>query len=327
MNPRQTNILEETIERDHANIAGLVVAQNGETRYEAYRNGYTAADALHVFSVTKSVFSALIGIAVDQGCITSVHEPVLSFFPDYALPADETTAQNVTIEHLLTMTAPYKYDVEPYQQFFASLDPVKDALNYLGGDKPIGTFHYSAIGGTHILSAILTRATGVPVLDFATKHLFGPLGIDVPGNIVLRSEEEHMRVMNDKRTRGWAVDAQGRSTASWGLFLTPRDMVKIGQLYLDGGVWDDEQIVPEKWIEQSTAVQSRFGTLGYGYLWWVIDERDRCFAAMGDGGNVIYVNGNRNLVVAIAAPFVPKVNDRIALIKEYIEPCFSPSFS
>ena len=327
MNASQTHTLEETIGREHANIAGLVVAQNGEIRYETYRNGYAAADALHVFSVTKSVFSALIGIAVDAGLIRSVHEPVLSFFPEFALPAGETTAQRVTIAHLLTMTAPYKYDVEPYQQFFASEDPVKDALNYLGGDKPIGKFNYSAIGGTHILSAILTRAVGMPVLDFAEKHLFGPLGIDVPGSIVLRSAEEHMRVMSDKRTRGWAVDPQGRNTASWGLFLTPREMTKIGQLYLDGGVWDGKQIVPEHWLTQSTAVQSRFGDLGYGYLWWVIDEAERCFAALGDGGNVIYVNGSRNLVVAIAATYAPAVNDRIGLIKTHIEPSFSPCFS
>ena len=323
MNQTQSHTLEETIGREHANIAGLVVAQNGETRYETYRNGYAAADALHVFSVTKSVFSALIGIAVRQGRIKSVHDRVLSYFPDYALPAGETTAQSVTIEHLLTMTAPYKYDAEPYELFFGSPDPVKAALDFLGGDKPIGKFNYSAIGGTHILSAILTKATGVPVLDYAKTYLFGPLDIDVPQNIVLRSREEHMRIMGDRRTRGWAVDPQGRSTASWGLFLTPRDMAKIGQLYLNRGVWYGERIVPESWVGQSTAVQSRWGNLGYGYLWWVIDEGKRCFAAMGDGGNVVYVNGNRNLVVAIAATFAPKVKDRIALIKEHIEPYFS----
>lgn len=323
MNPSQTNILEETIGREHAGIAGLVVVHDGEIRYETYRNGYAAADALHVFSVTKSVFSALVGIAVGQGLIRSVHEPVLGFFPEYTPPAGETTAQRVSIEHLLTMTAPYKYDVEPYERFFASPNPVTDALNYLGGDKPIGAFNYSAVGGTHILSAILTRAAGMSVLDYATEHLFRPLGIDVPGNIVLRSAEEHMRVMADRHTRGWAVDPQGRNTASWGLFLTPRDMAKIGRLYLQRGVWNGEQIIPERWVAQSTAVQSRFGSLGYGYLWWVVDEAERCFAALGDGGNVIYVNGKRSLVVAIAATNAPAVNDRIALIKAHIEPYFS----
>jgi CubicO group peptidase (beta-lactamase class C family) len=248
---------------------------------------------------------------------------VLSFFPEFTPGAGETTTQRVTIEHLLTMTAPYKYGVEPYEQFFASEDPVKDALNYLGGNKPIGEFNYSAIGGTHILSAILTRAVGMPVLDYAKMHLFRPLDIDVPDNIALRSAEEHMRVMNDKRTRGWVVDPKGRNTASWGLFLTVRDMAKIGQLYLNHGVWHGGRIVPERWVAQSTAMQSRFGDLGYGYLWWVIDEEERCFAAMGDGGNVIYVNGSRNLVVAIAATFAPAVNDRIALVKEHIVPCFS----
>lgn len=323
MNPSQTNILEETIRRDHPNIAGLVAVSGGEIQYEAYFNGYAATDALHVFSVTKSVFSALVGIAVDRGSIRSVREPVLRFFPDYTLPAGETAAQDATLEHLLTMTAPYKYDTEPYELFFASPDPVKDALDFLGGDKPDGTFRYSAVGGTQILSGILTQATGRHVLDYATEFLFAPLGADVPRDIVLRDREEHMRVMNDRRTRGWAVDPQGRNTAGWGLFLTPRDMAKIGLLYLNRGAWDGRQLVPERWVETATAVHSRFGSLAYGYLWWVIDADERCFAAMGDGGNVIYVNGRRNLVVAIAATFAPGTNDRIGLIKEYIEPCFA----
>jgi CubicO group peptidase (beta-lactamase class C family) len=220
------------------------------------------------------------------------------------------------------MTAPYKYELEPYQEFFASENWVNAALDVLGGDKPIGEFMYSPIVGTHILSGILAKAAGSSILAFATEHLFSPLGIQVPHNVVLRNEEEHHAVMNDRNTTGWVVDPQGINTASWGLFLTSGDMAKIGQLYADGGVWKGKQLVPAEWIEESTREHSRWGELSYGYLWWMIDKNEHSYAALGDGGNVIYVNGKKKLVVSIASLFVPEVKDRIAFIMEHVEPLF-----
>lgn len=315
---------EETIETQYNNITGIVVQKDGETRYERYFHGFSADNAAHVFSVTKSMFSALIGIAIEQGSIKSVEQKVLDFFPDYRVLPGETTIQQVTIENLLTMTAPYKYQTEPYQLFFASTNPIHDALDLLGGEKPIGAFHYSAIGGTHILSGILTRATGRNTLDFAKEHLFDPLGICVPQSIVIRSENEHIAVMNDSNTRGWVVDPQGNNMASWGLFLTPQEMATFGRLYLNGGAWEGEQIVPAAWIAESTREHSRcleWGKLPYGYLWWVIDHES--FAALGDGGNVIYVNAKKRMVIAIASFMTPDAKDRIKWIKTQIEPLFS----
>ena len=129
--------------------------------------------------------------------------------------------------------------------------------------------------------------------------------------------------MNDKATRGWVVDPQGNHMASWGLFLTPREMVRLGQLCLQGGVWKGKRIVSPEWIAESTREQSRcaqFGNLAYGYLWWILDE-DR-FAVLGDGGNVIYINRKRNMVVAIASLFLPDAKDRIEWIQTQIEPLF-----
>ena len=126
--------LEQTIQSQYGNIAGMIVQKDGKRLYENYFNGYTAQNAAHMFSVTKSVFSILIGIAVDQGLIRSVHQRVLDFFPEYTIQAGEKTIQSITIQHLLTMTAPYKYDVEPYERFFASQNPVQDALDLLGGE-------------------------------------------------------------------------------------------------------------------------------------------------------------------------------------------------
>ena len=315
--------LEQSVRENYGNTTGILLRKNGETVYEGYFNGYTADNAAHLFSVTKSVFSILIGIAIDRGEIKSVDERVLAFFPDYAIPTGEKTIQHITIRHLLTMTAPYRYDMEPYEEFFASLNPIVSALDYLGGDAPVGEFHYSAIGGTHILSGILTRATGKSALEFATEHLFAPLGIDVPRDIALHSAEEHAAVMNDKATRGWVVDPQGNNMASWGLFLSPREMARIGQLVLNGGIWEGRRIVSEKWITESTREQSRcaqWGNLAYGYLWWIIDEDS--FAALGDGGNVIYGNKRKNMVIALAAQFAPDAKDRIAWIKRELEPMF-----
>ena len=321
MNQDNTRMLDDAVRRFDDNITGILIQKDGEIRYENYFHGYSAEHVAHVYSVTKSVFSALIGIAIGKGVIRSIDQKVLDFFPDYEVLPNETGIQHVTIRHLLTMTAPYKYETEPYMLFFTSPNPVRAALDLLGGDKPIGTFHYSAIGGTHILSAILSRATGQNVLAFAQEHLFAPLGIQVPKSIVIRSEAEHTAIMSDPHTRGWVVDLQGNNFASWGLFLTPREMAKIGQLYLDGGVWEGRQIVPAQWIAESMREQSRaadWGNLAYGYLWWVMDSD--CFVALGDGGNVIYVNSKERIVVCVEAFLKPEVKDRIGWIKTEIEP-------
>ncbi|WP_304509644.1 serine hydrolase domain-containing protein [Anaerotignum sp.] len=323
MNQEKIKVLENKINSDYSNIAGIIVQKNGVKLYENYFNGYTANNAIHVASVTKSVISILVGIAIDKGYIKSIDQKVLEFFPNYTVKTGEKTIQSITIKNLLTMTAPYKYKTEPYEKFFTSPYPIQDALDLLGGNGAIGEFNYSAIGGTHILSGILVRATGQSVLDFATENLFLALGIDIPQNVVLRSKEEHIAIMNDKNSSGWVVDPQGINTASWGLFLTPADMAKIGQLHLNGGVWDGKQIVLDTWIADSSREHSRcvqFCNLAYGYLWWIIDGDS--YAALGDGGNVIYVNTKKKMVVSIASLFMMDAKDRIVLLKEYIEPMF-----
>lgn len=323
MNQEKIKELDKIINKDYSNITGLVIQKNGTKVYENYFNEYTVDNSIHIYSVTKSIVSTLIGIAIDEGDIKSVDQRVLDFFPYYTVNAGEKTIQEITIKNLLTMTAPYKYKTEPYEKFFASQNPIQDALDLLGGEGSIGEFNYSAVGGTHLLSGILAKATGRSILDFATEKLFSPLGINVPSNIVLRNKEEHFAIMSDKNTSGWAVDPQGLNTASWGLFLTPVEMAKIGQLYLNNGVWNDKQIVTPKWLSESTREHSRcvqWGNLAYGYLWWLIDENS--YAAMGDGGNIIYVNTKNQLVISIASLFIPEAKDRIEFIKGFIEPMF-----
>jgi len=323
MKQEAMNALETKIRKDYGNIAGLVVLKDGKTFYEQYFNECTSLSRIHVYSVTKSIVSLLIGIALDTGCIKSLEQRVLDFFPDYTIKKGQNTIQEVTLSDLLTMTAPYSYTFfAPYIPYFTSDDVVAFSLGLLGGKGKIGNFRYTPLIGPDILSGILMKATGQSVFDFATEHLFLPLDITVEGPVVFHSKEEQMSFNKAKDISGWVTDSKGTNTAGWGLTLSAMDMAKIGQLYLDGGMWKEKRIVSSRWIEESTREHSRWKKLdlAYGYLWWVIDEKEQACAAMGDGGNVIYFNAKKNLVVSIASFFEQKVNDRLAFIRDYIEP-------
>lgn len=325
MNKEKVIELEKIISNNYSNIAGMVVLKDGNTLYENYFNGCTANSRIHVYSVTKSIISILIGIAIDKGYIKSVNQKVLDFFPDYTVKKGETTIQNITLKNLLTMTAPYKYVIfAPYKKYFTSDDWVKFTLDLLGGRGKIGKFRYAPLIGPDILSGIIVKATGQSVLDFATKNLFSPLGITVETNVVFHSKEEQLAFNKAKNISGWVADPNGVNTGGWGLTLSSRDMAKIGQLYLDNGIWDGKQIVSKRWIDESTKEHSIWEKLNlpYGYLWWLDSDKEHGYAAMGDGGNIIYVNTKKKMVVSITSLFVPKSKDRIKLIKEYIEPIF-----
>lgn len=312
--------LEQKISSKYGNTIGIVIVKDGIVSYEKYFKGCTVNSRVHVYSVTKSVISILIGIALDKGYIKNIEKKVLDYFPEYKVKRGETKIQNITLRNMLTMTAPYKYRFfAPYVKYFTSNDWVKFALDLLGGCGKIGVFRYAPLIGPDILSGILVKATGQSVLDFAIKNLFEPLGIKVENDLSFRNKKEQMAFNQSTDISGWVTDSMGIQTAGWGLTLTPMDMAKIGQLYLNGGMWEGKQIISSKWIEESTIEHSRWKkrNLSYGYLWWINEDG---YAAMGDGGNIIYVNTKKRLVISIAALFVPKAGDRIELIKKFIEP-------
>jgi CubicO group peptidase (beta-lactamase class C family) len=322
MNQEKVMELENKIKNDYSNITGVVVLKGGKIQYETYYHDCTSLSKIHVYSVSKSIISILIGIAIDKGYIKSINQKVLEFFPDYAVKKREKTIQNITLKDLLTMTAPYKYKIAPYIRYFMSNDWVKFTLDLLGGKEQIGKFRYTPLIGPDILSGILVKVTGQSVLDFATEHLFSPLGITVDGNLVFHSAKEQREFNKSTNISGWVTDMCGVNAGGWGLTLSPTDMAKIGQLYLAGGKWDGKQIVSTSWIDESTKEHSRWEemNLAYGYLWWIVDEEEHACAAMGDGGNVIYFNKKKDIVVSISSLFKPNVMDRIDFIKEYIEP-------
>lgn len=320
MNFEQTSKLENAIRADCPNAAGLVILKDGRPEYEGGFNGRAPDSPIHVFSVTKSVISLLIGIAIDKGYIKSVNQKVLDFFPDYPAAPEDRTLPRIALRDLLTMTAPYKHEEEPYIAYFSSESWVRASLDLLGGDGNIGEFRYTPLVGPDILSGVLTAATGQSVLDFAAEHLFAPLGISAKAPIIFRSQEEQLAFLEAKDISGWVADPQGVNTAGWGLTLTAMELAKLGLLCLQNGQYAGKRLVSPAWIGESTREHSRWGELSYGYLWWVVGPG--AYAALGDGGNTLYVNAEKNLTVALTALFRPNIPDRIGFIREHIEPLF-----
>ena len=133
MKQEQIAGLENIIKKGYSNMAGMVIFKDGQSVYENYYNGYTKANRFHIFSVTKSIVSILLGIALDRGYIDSVEQKVLEFYPEYTVKRGEKTIQSITIRDMLTMTVPYKYMFNPYIKYFTSMDWVKFSLDKLGG--------------------------------------------------------------------------------------------------------------------------------------------------------------------------------------------------
>lgn len=310
---------------NQSNICQVTVIQNGKTIINDSWNGYKADDTVHTMSVTKSIVSLLVGIAIEQGLIGSVDDYVLDYFPDYKIKRGEKTIQKVTLKNLLTMTAPYKYKSEPWSKICVQEDWSIAALDFLGGRCGItGEFQYSTLG-IHILTGIIARVSKMTTVDFANKYLFEPLMIAPRKIYVDPDAEAHKAFTVGKTPKGniWFSDEKGVGAAGYGLCLSAEEMSKIGLLCVKKGVFNNRRIVSEKWLAESTAVRlhcdEKFRGMKYGYLWWIIDENEGSYAAIGNSGNVIYINPKKELVVAVSGYFKPKVFDRIDFIKEQIE--------
>ncbi|MFK4426361.1 MULTISPECIES: serine hydrolase domain-containing protein [Bacillus] len=297
--------LDLIIKEEYKNINGMLVVQRGNVVFENYYNGYSPDNAFHVASVTKTIISALVGICVDKGYIKNVDQKVMDFFPEYNIKTSE-----ITVRHLLTMTAPYPYVdwQESLEELCTQEDWVQYTLNRIGQGGEIGSFKYSS-AGAHLLSAIITSVTGKSAREFANEHLFQLIGMrEIPNyNMKAFGFDD----LFGKDVKGWVHDPNGISTGGWGLTLTARDMTKFGQLYLNEGTYDGKQILSKSWVQESTAMNLN----QYGYLWWLREEDGvYSYCAMGDGGNVICCVPEKELVVVIASEIVPEVKDRWELI-------------
>lgn len=313
------------VAENQPNICQMTVIQNGRTLINDVWNGYKTDDTVHTMSVTKSIVSLLVGIAIEQGLIGGIDDYVLDYFPAYKIKRGEKTIQKVTVKHLLTMTAPYKYRSEPWSKICVQEDWSIAALDFLGGRRGMtGEFQYSTLG-IHILTGIIAAVSEMTTAAFANQFLFAPLEIAPREPYVAPDAEAHKAFTVGKTPKGriWFSDPKGVGAAGYGLCLSAEEMSKIGLLCLEKGVYQNKRIVSEKWLKESTMIRlscgKHFRDMNYGYLWWIIDENAETYAAIGNSGNVIYINPKKKLVTAVSAYFKPTVFDRIDFIKEQIE--------
>ncbi len=311
---------------NESNICQIYAINGDKPVYDDCWHGFKTDDAVNVNSVTKGVVALLAGISLDKGYIKSFDQKVMEFFPDYAVKRGEKTIYDVTIRHLLTMTAPYKGKSEPWKKVCTSQDWTLTTLDYLGGRKGItGEFRYATLG-IQILVGIIERATGEKCVDFANKNLFEPLGL--PRRIIHgdSSKEDQFDFYMNKNPRKyeWYSDPQGTVTAGWGICMSALDMAVMGAMVLGGGQYKGKRIVSEEYIKDMTAphlkLGERFGFMNYGYLWYKpYDDRD-VYAAIGDSGNIIYVNKEANISVGITGTFKPRIFDRVEFIEQKVLP-------
>ena len=311
---------------NESNIAQIYVIKDGGTAYEDCFRGFKTEDAINVNSVTKGVMALLAGIATDQGFIGSLDEKVMDYFPDYQVKRGEKTIYDVTIKHLLTMTAPYKGKSEPWKKVCTSEDWTKAALDFLGGRAGItGEFKYSTLG-IQILAGIIERATEEKCIDFANQYLFLPLGI--PEHFIhgTCSKEDQFDFFMNKgpRKNEWYSDPQDTVTAGWGLCASGRDLARIGEMVLNDGKYDGKQILSSEWIKEMTTpyikLGKMFGNMEYGYLWYKPFPDREVYAAIGDSGNIIYANKEINVAVGITGTFKPRIFDRVEFIEKTVLP-------
>lgn len=301
---------------EHGYVDGLLVIRRGKVVFErSYQHDYEAlfrqqqdqrrgpynyfdpdwhpfyrdGDLHTMQSISKSVTSALIGIAIGRGEIPGVDVTVERYFPEHPAADGDSRRQAVTLEHLLTMTAGIAWDESsvPYtdpRNDCARMEASDDWISYVRG-RPMaaapGTAFVYNSGVTMLLAHILHQATGLHVTEYAERHLFGPLGID-----------EYY----------WKITPTGLPDAEGGLYLRPRDLARIGYLYLQDGLWDGGRVLPEGWVDASTAthVDSSVEGWKYGYQWWLLPYADGyAFTGLGYGGQRLLVLPDRD-VVAVA---------------------------
>jgi CubicO group peptidase (beta-lactamase class C family) len=263
---------------DH--VRAVIVDVAGERRYV---RGEPASRG-DVHSVTKSVLGTLIGIAVDRGEIRSVQQTLGELLPTYA-PAMPPALNTATLQQVLTMTAGTAPDEA------LSAHPPLAAEDWAGYALALGPqtapgagFGYSTTG-SHLLSAVLTQATGRSAMDYAHEVLFDPLGIGAAGSGL-----------------AWEADPQGRQLGGAGLALSAEDMLTLGRLYLAGGSWDGVQVVSSSWVSDATRSHVATGDQlpGYGYQWWVTTADEHpAYAAVGLGGQLIEVVPDLALVAVV----------------------------
>jgi CubicO group peptidase (beta-lactamase class C family) len=318
-----TQMIVKVKENIFKNIHGILIIRNENLVLEeyfpgdAFRGSYTEFDwnVLHFqASCSKSFASALIGIAFDKGYLNDLNAKLYGFFPEYTNIYWSNEKQQITLKHLLTMTAGLDWDEWSFSytdprnsavQMYNSNDPIRFVLEVPMALEPGTTFRYNT-GLSVLLGGIIKNATSLPADQFAELYLFAPLGI---------------------REYYWHIASNGTVDTGGGLSLSPRNMAKFGQLYLNGGTWKGEQVIPPGWINESVKQHiSRSSRGGYGFQWWteqhlwngnIIDS----FSAKGWGGQYIYVFPDLAMVVVFTGGnYYTEADPALTMLDQYILP-------
>lgn len=284
INASAINSVHNTI--DSYPINAEVIVKDGVIVDEYYKDGYDQNSVFTLQSTSKSVTSALIGIAIDKGYIPSVNEPISTYFPQILDSGSEYKSQ-ITIWNLLTHTTGLNAsDTANWDEWLASDNWVDYVLERPATSRPGTVFSYFT-GNTHLLSAILQQATGKTAYEFGKEYLFDPLDMD---------------------SVQCSTDPQGISDAGNGFAMNVYDMAKLGELYLNNGNWNGEQIISEQWVKDSITLQfdRSSGSADYGYQWWVRTFGENAYPAyfaQGHYGQYIFVVPDLDLVVAITSHY------------------------
>ena len=279
INPKRLSQIEQ-MAGELDNIYAFLVIRNGFIISENYYNGKGSETVNHIRSITKCFLSPLIGIAIEKGFVESINNNVLRYFPEYKERQMDSRKNEITIEHLLTMKTGFLFNEDEEilewifdRKFSAEYDALKRTMQSQPGKK----FNYDT-PSVDLLSVILTRTTKKDTFSFAKDNLFRPLGIE---------------------NTEWERDPANYYRGGAGLIMRPRDVAKLGQLYLQKGKWNGRQIVSKNWVEQSIIPYSQFKHgKGYGRLWWTRKTgNENLFFGWGYGGQYLIVAPKKKLIV------------------------------
>ena len=269
-------------------VLSLVVIRHGHLVLESYLHGNTRDSLNDVRSVTKSIVSSLVGIAVDRGAFPGVGAAIAPYLTPGQHASIDAPKRAITIENLLTMSSGFLWDestVAGYNDWVVSPDPVAYLLSKPLVSAPGAAFRYNS-AAVHLLSRLTVPATGVPLEQFAQQHLFDPLGVS--------------------RVR-WGHFPGGEPNGGAGVAMRPRDLAKVGALWLQRGDGGSRRIISAGWISAATSPQFDYWDGGapladqsYGYLWWLNRQGGRLhYFAWGFGGQIVWVAPDLDLVVVV----------------------------
>lgn len=261
-----------------APLNSLLIARNGTLVAEAYYRDMGPHQPVNIKSASKSIISALVGIAIQDGHLEGLNQPIGPFFLE--LLKNRPRKQAITLRNLLLMRSGLKpTSFEAYGAWVTSDNWIRYALHQPLVSEP-GTETSYSTGNSHIVAVVLARAVDQDLRQYARRNLFDPLGVDI---------------------KGWQRDPQGYRFGGNNLALTPRGFLRFGQLYLNDGQYNGRRIVPEKWVEKSTRpyVYDTYHGYPYGYFWWLTTYHDRRVVfAWGHGGQYVFIVPDLKLVVA-----------------------------